>query len=401
MPNFVFISPDFPIIYDQYCAALKEAGFEVYAVGGTPYHELTPLLKAAVGEYYYCPNLNDYDQVYRAVAYLIFKHGRITYLESNNEYWLETDARLRADFHIEGLKPSQLIDIKHKSKMKDYYRKANVKYARHALVRTRDDFDDFLEDYGYPLFIKPDVGVGASDSFKISNESEKQAFFAMKKDVAYIVEPFIEGIIHSYDAIVDLQGEVVFSTSHVFPVANSDIAQGLVDDYYYALPRVPEALEEAGRRVIQAFNIRGRNVHLEFFLLTEDTPFAKRGEFIGLEVNMRSPGGHIPNMMRLASGVDPYQVYAQVMAGKDPLVVEQPRHYAISVSRRKEWLQDYDLTNQDIIEIYHREIGESGVYPEILAAGMGDYYFIAVFDDLNKALTFKNEVLRRKIYKER
>ena len=34
------------------------------------------------------------------MAFLIYKHGRIDWLESNNEYWLERDARLRTDFNI-------------------------------------------------------------------------------------------------------------------------------------------------------------------------------------------------------------------------------------------------------------------------------------------------------------
>ena len=32
------------------------------------------------------------------VAFLIFKYGPIDWLESNNEYWLEQDAKLRTDF---------------------------------------------------------------------------------------------------------------------------------------------------------------------------------------------------------------------------------------------------------------------------------------------------------------
>ena len=34
------------------------------------------------------------------MAFFAFKYGRIDWLESNNEYWLEKDARLRTDFNI-------------------------------------------------------------------------------------------------------------------------------------------------------------------------------------------------------------------------------------------------------------------------------------------------------------
>ena len=398
MENFIFISPDFPKNYDQFVRALKKVGFNVLGIGATPYHEISSLLKDNLTEYYYCPDLADYELVYRAVAFLIFKHGKIAYLESNNEHWLVNDARLREDFNISGLRPHELVYIKRKSKMKELYRKANVKFASYALVNTLSDFDDFLEDFGYPLFIKPDIGVGATDSFKINNEQEKQAFFASKKNITYIVEPFIEGVITSFDAIVDLEGQVVFATSHIFPVANDEIAQGVSDDYYYSPPTVDPALAAVGERVIKAFDIKGRNVHLEFFKLTKATTFATEGEYIGLEVNMRSPGGYIPDMISHASGIDYYLTYAQVMKGMEiPPYKSEHRRYGLEASRRKEILDQYVYTNEDIHQKYQHILVDSGLYPEILASGMGDFYFVGLFDDLNSALDFKSDVLKRKI----
>ena len=36
----------------------------------------------------------------RAMGYFTFKYGKIDWLESNNEFWLEQDAALRTDFNI-------------------------------------------------------------------------------------------------------------------------------------------------------------------------------------------------------------------------------------------------------------------------------------------------------------
>ena len=69
-------------------------------IGDQPYDELNPALKDALTEYYKVDSLENYDQVYRAVAFFAFKYGRIDFLESNNEYWLEQDAALRTDFNI-------------------------------------------------------------------------------------------------------------------------------------------------------------------------------------------------------------------------------------------------------------------------------------------------------------
>ena len=59
-----------------------------------------PELKESLDEYYKVGSLENYDEVYRAVAFFAFKYGKIDWLESNNEYWLEQDARLRTDFNI-------------------------------------------------------------------------------------------------------------------------------------------------------------------------------------------------------------------------------------------------------------------------------------------------------------
>ena len=100
MKNVIFISPNFPTNYWQFCRELKNNGMNVLGIGDQPYYELTPELKGSLNEYYKVSSLENEDEVYRAVAFLTFKHGRIDWLESNNEYWMHQDAKLREDFHI-------------------------------------------------------------------------------------------------------------------------------------------------------------------------------------------------------------------------------------------------------------------------------------------------------------
>ena len=97
MRNVIFLSPNFPTNYWQFCKELKNNGMNVLGIGDQPYDELNPNLKESLNEYYKVGSLENYDEVYRAVAFFIFKHGKIDFLESNNEYWLERDAALRTD----------------------------------------------------------------------------------------------------------------------------------------------------------------------------------------------------------------------------------------------------------------------------------------------------------------
>ena len=46
MTNFVFISPEFPKTYFNFCDRLKKNGITVLGISSTPYDELKPELKA-------------------------------------------------------------------------------------------------------------------------------------------------------------------------------------------------------------------------------------------------------------------------------------------------------------------------------------------------------------------
>ena len=114
--NFVFISPNFPHTYWQFCACLKNNGINVLGIGDSPYDGLEWPLRSALTEYYKVDSLENYDQVYRAVAFFAFKYGRIDWIESMNEYWLEQDAQLRRDFNVTtGIQPDRIGFIKEKS----------------------------------------------------------------------------------------------------------------------------------------------------------------------------------------------------------------------------------------------------------------------------------------------
>ena len=137
--NFVFISPNFPTNYWKFCKELKNNGVNVLGIGDCPYDDLSEELKGSLNEYYKVGSMENYDEVYRAVAFFTFKHGRIDWIESNNEYWLERDAKLRTDFNVKGLNNDTIDGIKYKSKMKEYYAKAGVKTARYHLVTNMEE----------------------------------------------------------------------------------------------------------------------------------------------------------------------------------------------------------------------------------------------------------------------
>ena len=181
MQNFVFISPHFPDSYYRFVVALKNNGFRVLGVGDAPYEDLSPELKNSLTEYYRCYNMENFDEEINAIRYFENKYGHIDYLESNNEYWLERDAKLRDIFHIDtGIGYEGIQMYQHKSLMKNGYKKAGAKTAAFILIDTYENAVKFAKKVGYPIFIKPDYGVGAEGDFKIKNEEDLRRFFEVK-----------------------------------------------------------------------------------------------------------------------------------------------------------------------------------------------------------------------------
>ena len=165
--NFIFISPAFPTNYYNFCDRLKKNGANVLGIGDTPYDQLNDNVKSSLTEYYKVNSMESYDEMFRAVAYYSFKYGKIDFLESNNEYWLRQDSKLRTDFNITGAKFEDVVNFTSKSNMKEFYKKAGVPVARYKFCTIFKEDMEFIKEVGFPVVVKPDVGVGAAATYRI------------------------------------------------------------------------------------------------------------------------------------------------------------------------------------------------------------------------------------------
>ena len=375
--NFVFISPNFPRTYWQFCACLRNNGINVLGIGDSPYDGLEAPLKAALTEYYRVDSLEDYGQVYRAAAFFAFKYGRIDWIESMNEYWLEQDARLRKDFNVTtGIQPDRIGFIKEKSLMKEIYLKAGIPTARQSIVSDREAGRAFIEKVGYPVIVKPNIGVGAANTWKLENDSDFEAFYDGLPEVPYVMEEFIEGIICSYDAITDSRCEPLFESMTVWPPV-MDIVNKDLDLMYYTCPRVPEGLRTLGRKAVRAFGVDRRFVHLEFFRLTKARRgLGEAGDFAALEVNMRPAGGYTPDMMNFAHSTNVYQIYADMVAYDSRRKAEGPEHFYCVYASRKDG-HVYARTHEEIMAKYGADMVMQEEMPPMNWPQMGRYMYTA------------------------
>lgn len=396
MKNFVFISPNFPDTYWRFCRELKNNGFNVLGIGDCEYFQLSNELRASLTEYYKVSALENYDEVYRAVAFFSFRYGKIDWLESNNEYWLEQDARLRTDFNIcSGFKTEDITKVKFKSEMKPYYKKAGVKVARYCIADDIKICKKFIESVGYPVIVKPDNGVGANDTHKISNDDELSRFFEYKLPLSYIMEEYIQAEVNSYDAIVDSKGEPIFETGNVTPLSLMDIVVENGTSLFHILNKPFEDVRDAGRRVLKAFQVRSRFVHFEFFRLTCDQPIGKKGEVVALEVNMRPSGGISPDMMNFANSTDVYKIWADMIAFDKTELTQGEKFYCAFAGRRDG--KNYVYNEQDIRDKFYKNLKIVGRVPRALSGAMGDTMYIANFKTEEELNDFYSEIVEERI----
>lgn len=394
MKNFIFISPHFPSTYYRFVTALKNNGFRVLGIGDSPYFDLPEQLRNDLTEYYLCPNMDDFQNEVNAVQYFQDKYGHIDYLESNNEYWLDKDARLREIFNIDtGIQGDEIKNYQYKSIMKQFYEKAHCPTAKWILVEDKEQVLNFISKVGYPIFIKPDKGVGAVGNYKIENIEDLNYFFENKSpNITYICEQFLSGELISFDGIANSNSDVIFCDCEHFPPSIADIVHFNKDVFYYTLPSIPQDLEELGRNIIKAFGVKKRYFHLEFFRLDRDIEgVGKKGSLCGLEVNMRPPGGYTPDLINFASSVDTYQIWADVMMfDEDRHPSHYEHYYAGCYGRRDDTV--YLYSQDEIITKYHNSLCAYGRYPLILATDLGNTFYMAKFKTLDEVIEFSQYV---------
>lgn len=373
--NVIFISPHFPRHFYQFCDRLKSRGVNVLGIGDCPWEGIGPACQNALTDYRAVPTLQDYGAVYHAVADYIFHYGRIDFVESQNEYWLELDARIRTDFNIAtGPKLDAMPDMNRKSRMKAAYRRAGVPAARWLLPASLEEALAFAAEVGYPVIVKPDHGMGAGDTHRIDDAAGLGRFWqARDPAVAYIQEECVPGHVETFDGITDSRRQVLFCASQVLPRSLMDAAHG--EDILSYCQAPADDLRAAGERVLREFDTRNRFFHFEFFRLDADKPgLGRKGDLVGLEVNMRAPGGRIPDKMNYAFDTDVYTIWADSLIYDRCFMGGEFRHIITHIGRRRAIA--YRHSDEEIRSALGAQIIEEFDVDAALAADMGDHAFL-------------------------
>ncbi|MEG1508968.1 MAG: ATP-grasp domain-containing protein [Clostridia bacterium] len=315
--NFIFISPNYPDFFYKFCASLKNKGAQVFGIGDSPF--ILNELRSSVTEYFFVPNMKDFSALCAVTDNIVQKYGKIDGIDSLNEFWLETESNLRQKYNVTGAYGELMQDYKFKSRMKNRFAKANVPTAPWVKSANKLDILSFATAQGFPLFCKPDNGVGADDTHKFGTATQLATFLENNDFSKFIFEPYVDGDIFSFDGLCDKNGKIVFCACHQFYTQIDKLKQSGEECIYRTLTDVPPALYTAGLATVNAFELKNSFFHIEFFKLTSPLKdIAQVGSYVALEVNMRIAGGYTAEMLYHALGIDIYALWASVVCGETP-----------------------------------------------------------------------------------
>ncbi|MFN8659752.1 MAG: hypothetical protein U0105_25680 [Candidatus Obscuribacterales bacterium] len=365
--NVVFLSPHFPPNFQNFCQRLRAAGATVLGLADAHWDSMTTELQHSLSDYYRVNDMHNYDELVRALGWFTHKYGKIDRIDSQNEYWLETEARLRTDFNVSGIRMDAIDRIKRKSEMKSVFQKAGLRPARGRVCRTESEVRSFMAEVGYPVVAKPDTGVGAATTYKIANDHDVERYLRDRPSGDYIFEEFINSQIVTFDGLTDAHGNLVFSSSLRYSKGVMEAVNEDSDIYYWFVRHIEPQLKDAGLATLKAFDVRERFFHFEYFM-------DKDGDIVPMEVNMRPPGGLTLDMFNFANDFDCYKIWAEMLVtGKqDPL--PSPKYHVMYVGRKDHIC--YSLPRDEIFERYGKLLIHHERIRDVFSLALGNDGFI-------------------------
>ena len=369
--NLLYLSPHFPENFYLFALRAAQQGIKVLGITDRNWSDLPHDLANSLHDHERISSFNNKREVLDATHRLSHRNGKIHWVESHLEPWLEIEAAIRHEFLVPGLQPPNLDKVKRKSVMKKVFAHSGCRVAKSCLLNSSNDqaVYHFLKENPYPIIIKPDCGVGAIDTHKIESDEQLESFLKNRAPIVYIVEEFIDGQIVTFDGFCDYRGEVVFCTSHQYRFDARQIANEGIDFYYYNVRELDPDLAQRGYEAIRSLGIHNKFFHLEFFRCPDES-------LVAIEINLRPPGGLSTDMMNFAHDIDIYNLWAQALLQENSSFRYERKYHCAHVSRRDRFYDSYFYSHEELCEKYASVLCHYQRLNPLYAQVMGEHAYL-------------------------
>ena len=308
--NVLMFSPGFPYEQPFFTRGLRRQGANVVGVGDQPAHDLPPMARESLADYWQIGSFSDEGQVLEQIVDRA-RHVRIDQVESTWEPLMTLAAKLRARLGLAGMTLEETIPFRDKEVMKRVLDRHGIRTPRHASTTSADGVRQAAAAIGYPICVKPIAGAGSADTFRVENERELENVLPQLRHVPEVsVEEFIEGEEYTFDTIC-IDGEIrYYNISWYRPNPLVQRQHQWISPQTMAL-RNPDVPQLAGGRalgvaVLKALGFRTGFTHMEWFRKPD-------GEAVFGEIAARPPGASSVDIMNFANDVDLYEGWAEAV----------------------------------------------------------------------------------------
>jgi hypothetical protein len=231
-------------------------------------------------------------------------------------------AEVRDTLGIEGIGSEVARNFRDKDRMKEVLRASGVPVARSALVGSPNGLRAFVEQVGFPVIVKPQAGVGARETYRVTSAADLAALVAQgvvpSASAPLQVEEFVRAREHTCETVT-VRGKPVWrSGTRYFPTPLEALEAPWMQ-YCVLLPREDEdtdwtrfhPVNEAALTALfgrSAGTAAGTALtHMEWFLRDD-------GSSLVNEVGVRPPGVGIMPLMGLAHETSFFADWAELIA---------------------------------------------------------------------------------------
>jgi hypothetical protein len=255
----------------------------------------------------------DAGQIAWAVEGLGGKLGRVQRLIAVLEQLQVPVAQVREHLAIPGMGPATARNFRDKAQMKTVLRAAGVPCARHRLADTADSAQDFAQEVGFPLVVKPPAGAGAKSTFRLDDAEDLRAWLGTAPptpDRPAMIEEFLTGDEGSYDSVM-VDGELVWDSISNYLPTPLEVLRNPWMQWVVLMPRdinVPEyhEIKQIAPKALSALGMITGLTHMEWFRRPD-------GSVAVSEVGARPPGAQITSMLCYVHDFDLYTAWARLM----------------------------------------------------------------------------------------
>jgi hypothetical protein len=367
--SVAFVAPFFLDATLRFVDAVADLpGVRLGLVSQDPLERLPSRLRAKLSAHHRVADALDPQRIADGVRGLASAMGGVDRLLGTLEQLQVPLGEVREALRLPGMRAGVARNFRDKARMKDVLRAAGLPVAAHALCQTEDDARRFAAAAGYPLVAKPPEGAGAKATFRVDSDAQLEdalRFAAPAAGRPLLLEEFVTGDEHSFDAVVIGGRPVWHSVSHYLPspldvLSNPWIQWCVVRPREVSHPRYDD-IRAVAFRALAALGLDTGVAHLEWFRRRD-------GSLAIGEVGARPPGAQFCSLISWQFDLDFYAAWAR-LAVFDEFEAAEPKFAAGAAYLRGQGRGVVAAIHG--LDVAQREMGDLVVEARLPKAGQG------------------------------